>query len=58
MGRRMYTITLKTEIGNMTLEHFKLDFNGIKHGVSVNVVGNFLDHPRLTNDMIRYIFLY
>ena len=26
MGRRMYTITLKAEIGNMTLEHLKLDF--------------------------------
>ena len=32
--------------------------NGIKHGVSVNVVGNFLDHSRLTNDMIRCMFLY
>ena len=26
MGRRMYSITLKAKIGNMTLEHFKLDF--------------------------------
>ena len=26
MERRMYTITLKAEIGDMTLEHLKLDF--------------------------------
>ena len=32
--------------------------NGMKHGVSVNIAGNFLDHPKLTNDTIRCMYLY
>ena len=32
--------------------------NPMKHCISVNITGNFLDHPKLTNDMIQCMFLY
>ena len=32
--------------------------NGMKHCVSVNIAGNFLDHPKLTNDTIWCMYLY
>ena len=38
--------------------HLPPQINGMKHGVSVNIAGNFLDHPKLTNDTIRCMYLY
>ena len=32
--------------------------NAMKHSVSVNIAGNFLDHPKLMNDTIRCMSLY
>ena len=32
--------------------------NPMKHYISINRLGNFLDHHKLTNDMIRCMFLY
>ena len=32
--------------------------NVMKHCISVNIKRNFVDHPKLTNDTIRCMFLY
>ena len=32
--------------------------NPMKHYISVHITGNFLDHPKLTNDTIQCMFLY
>ena len=32
--------------------------NAMKHSVGVNIAGNFLDHPKLTNYTIRCMSLY
>ena len=32
--------------------------NPMKHYISVNITGNFLDHSKLTNDTIQCMFLY
>ena len=50
------------DMHNMFLHPINIDLppqiNAMKHCVSVNITGNFLDHPKLTNDTIRCIFFY
>ena len=38
--------------------NFPPQINGMKHYISINITDNFLDHPKLMNNMIQCMFLY
>ena len=67
MTKQCFTMSLKVitsldDMLSMSLRPINTDLppqiNPMKHCISVNMTGNFLDHPKLTNDTIRCMFLY
>ena len=56
------SITPIEDMHSMFLRPIETDLphqiNPMKHYININRLGNFLNHPKLTNDTIRCMFLY